>query len=39
MPPEQPAEVPDPNIRKYILVFVCEAITITALWALGRILS
>jgi hypothetical protein len=37
VPPAGPPEAPDPNARKYILVFVCEALTITALWALGRI--
>jgi hypothetical protein len=30
-------EAADPNTRKYILVFICEALTIAALWALDRI--
>jgi hypothetical protein len=34
---EQPAEPADPNTRIYVLVFVCEAVTIAALWALGRV--
>jgi len=37
MPPQEPAGAADRNTRLYLLVFICEAISITALWALARI--
>ena len=39
----QPREMPESSDyrmkRMYVLVFVCEAITITALWVFGRFFS
>jgi hypothetical protein len=37
VPLQQPPEPPDPNTRIYVLVVVCEAVTIAGLWALGRV--
>jgi hypothetical protein len=39
MSPQQLVEPPDPNKRKYLLVFICEAVTVAALWAVGRYFS
>jgi hypothetical protein len=39
MPLQEPPPLGDRNARIYTLVFICEAITITALWVLGRIFS
>jgi hypothetical protein len=38
-PPKQPAESDGGMRRLYVLVVVCEALVITALWAFERMFS